>query len=181
MRHWQPIATDTRQRKGSIMAAELKFYYDKLIFSSGTSYVFFDDIGSSHLVNNLSKAGEIDEDKSFDIRSLRFFLAAVTTPMAPFILLLEGIITLVIGGDPKLRVPAWMCPGGGGPVVQDLIDPAVTSYTMNGSANPKDVFVLDPPITIPPGTSFKVVLDFAADPTLTTTPFMWMVLGGREY
>jgi len=171
------------------MAGELKYYYHKLLYATDigtgqdnlTSWPFFTSVGSSKLINNLNKASEIDEDKGFDIHTLRYFVAAVTTPMAEFVLLLEGIISVIVGGEPKLEVPAWMCPGGGGPVVQDLADAAETSYTMNGSADPRQVFVLDPPITIPPNTSFKVQVDYAADPVLTTTPYIWMVLGGREY
>ncbi len=172
------------------MAGVLKYYYDKLVFTSTTSFTFFDSIGSSHLVNNLSKAGEIDENKSFDIHTIRFFAmleaksaGSEQQPISAVADFLEGIISLFIGGDPQLRVPAWMCPGGGGPVVQLYYSNQAQNMTLNGEPDPTKVFVLDPPITIPPDTSFKVMLDYAAAPALWSGayPFMWMVLGGREY
>ncbi len=172
------------------MPGVLKYYYDKLVFSSTTTFKFFDDIGSSHLVNNLTKAGQIDERKQFDIHTLQFcaMLEAKSAgsekqKVSAIVDFLEGIISLFVGGDPQLRVPVWMCPGGGGPVVANYADDESQSITLNGQPDPTKVFVLDPPITIPPGSSFNVVLDYAAAPALWSGayPFMWMVLGGREY
>ncbi len=128
--------------------------------------------------------------KSFDIHTLRFcaMLEAKAAgsekqKVAAVVDFLEGIISLFIAGDPRLRVPVWMCPGGGGPVVQLYYSNQGQNMTLNGLPDPTKVFVLDPPVTIPPDTSFKVMLDYAAAPALWSGayPFMWMVLGGREY
>lgn len=162
------------------MAGELKYYYDVLALSATASFTFFDSVGTK-FVNNLNKAGEIDEKKRFDIHTLRFYIAGGNDIVTEFVSWLHGIISVIIGGETKLQLPAWMCPGGGGPVSTGLLATGLATFTLNGPPDPTKVLVLDPPVTIPESTSFKVMLDYAAAITTTSTPNMTMVLGGREY
>lgn len=164
------------------MAGELKFYYDKVAGSdSATSFSFFDAVDTKY-VNNLNQAGVIDSNKTFDIHTLRFYAPGINPVAATYALLLEGIITLHIAGETKLQLPAWMCPGGGGPVCEAVLSTALATFVLNGPGDPRQVLVLDPPVTIPPDTSFKVLFELLAAQTMATVlPFLWVVLGGREY